>query len=263
MGLIYEEETKVLRQCLFEVQNEVGLGRREEAYHRACKSWLEKHGVPFRSKPPCELKLGGELAHVLYPDFVCWDSICLELKALPRKLVPSEFVQLFDYLKCRGDQLGLLANLGLDRVHVERIVFERQNFELHEDWNSWSDHIADDERKIGIRIRKALQAAYAEHTTGYGEEVAQKLIEFALRQQSLRIASAPTAKAWFDGNIVDESPIDCLVVEEKLVLVLTALFDDNQFNISRGLSFMKALNLQWGVAANFGKKCAQFNGLRG
>ncbi len=39
-------------------------------------------------------------------------------------------------------------------------------------------------------------------------------------------------------------------------------FDDNQFNVSRGLSYLRALGLHWGVAANFGKEVAEFVGLR-
>jgi hypothetical protein len=46
------------------------------------------------------------------------------------------------------------------------------------------------------------------------------------------------------------------------LFVYTALFDSNQFNISRGLSYLKALGLHWGVAANFGKEVAEFTGLR-
>ena len=34
------------------------------------------------------------------------------------------------------------------------------------------------------------------------------------------------------------------------------------FNINRGRSYLKTLNLNWGIAANFGKTHAQLNGLR-
>ncbi|MBI2478675.1 MAG: hypothetical protein HYV60_08590, partial [Planctomycetia bacterium] len=47
-----------------------------------------------------------------------------------------------------------------------------------------------------------------------------------------------------------------------MLLVHTALFDNNQFNLSRGLSYMKALGLPWGIAANFGRQIAEFTGLR-
>jgi hypothetical protein len=52
MNLIHEDKTRLLHGMLFELHNEVGWGRREEAY-------------------------------VLYPDLVVWDRITVELKAVP------------------------------------------------------------------------------------------------------------------------------------------------------------------------------------
>jgi GxxExxY protein len=109
--LIYEEKTEILRRCFFDVQNEVGLGRQEEDYHSACKMWGSNHTVPLTSKQPHPLSFHGQVALTLFPDLVAWDSITIELKAVPRSLRKTEFVQLFDYLKCRNDRLGLLVNM--------------------------------------------------------------------------------------------------------------------------------------------------------
>lgn len=46
-ALIHEDKTKIIHECMFDVQNEVGLGRKEEAYHRACEIWLICCGIPF------------------------------------------------------------------------------------------------------------------------------------------------------------------------------------------------------------------------
>lgn len=133
MPLRYEEQTAILRRCFFDVQNEVGLGRQEEAYHQACVIWLKERGVPVESRRPHHLMLRDQIAHTLYPDMTAWDQTSVELKAVPRKLAKTEFVQLFDYLKCRGDRLGLLVNLGLDRVHIERVVYDPPEYGLLED----------------------------------------------------------------------------------------------------------------------------------
>lgn len=262
MSLIYEDETRILRRCFFDVQNEVGLGRQEEGYHQACNIWLKEHGIPFRSKQPHELMLRGHVAHKLFPDIVAFDSISTELKAVARKVGRSEFVQLFDYLKCRDDRLGLLVNMGLDRVHVERVVYDRPTYELKEDWQYWAGQISGRAREVGAEVREALQAVYNEHTTGYGAETTAKLVEFSLRQQRLKFVAAPASKAYFREQLVDNCPLDCFVIEGCVLLVTTALFDNNQFNISRGLSYMKALELGWGFAANFGRQVAEFTGLR-
>ena len=260
--LIHEEYTQVLRKCFFDVQNEVGLGRQEQAYHEGCRLWFAENRIPVVSKPPHRLMLKGEIVHTLFPDFVGWDSLSVELKAVPRKLLVSEWVHVRDYMKCRNETLGLLVNFGLDRVHVERVVHTPQPTSLIEEWDHWQGHITGDDRELGIAVRDALRSVYAAHTTGFGTEVVQKLILFGLKRSGLQVATNPVAHAFFHQTVVDESPLECLVIEGRLALVHTSLFDSNEFNISRGLSFLKTLGLNWGVAANFGRTQAEFTGLR-
>ena len=205
MPLLFEQETHLLRRCFFEVQNEVGLGRHEEAYHQACVMWFGEHGVPVVSKMPHRMLLRGDEAHTLFPDFVGWNAISVELKSVPRHLGRGEFVQLFDYLKCRGDRVGLLVNMGLDRVQIERVAYDPRCTEFVEKLDSWADHIGDGDRAIGLAVRDGLRAVVAEHTTGYGDEVLMKLVLCALRQQGLSITLNPIAKAFFRGVEVHES----------------------------------------------------------
>jgi GxxExxY protein len=261
MALIYEDKTRVLRRCFFDVQNEVGLGRQEEDYHRACKLWLGENQIPFTSKHPHPLLLDRQVAHTLYPDLVTWDAITVELKAVMRSLRSTESVQLFDYLKCRKDRLGLLVNMGLDRVHVQRMVCEFPETTLEEDWSYWSGRISGRVRDVGIAVRDALRAIYREHQTGYGEEVIAKLIQFALQSRRLAFTVAPVSKAYYHGIELHESPLECIVIEDCMLLAFTALFDSNEFNVHRGKSYLKALNLDWGIAANFGKTKAELRGL--
>ncbi len=256
--MIHEEYTHVLRECFFAVQNEIGLGRQEQAYHEGCRLCRS----PVASQPPHRLLLDGEIAHSLFPDFVGWDSLSVEIKAVPRKLVVSEWVQVRDYMKCRHEPLGLLVNFGLDRVHVERIVHTPLPTTLVENWDYWQGNITGEDRDLGLSVRDVLRSIYAAHSTGYGTEVVQKVLLFALQKRGLRISTNPVAKAFFHQVEVDESPLECLVIENRLALVQTALFDSNEFNISRGLSFMKTLGLNWGVAVNLGRTPADFTALR-
>jgi len=57
--------------------------------------------------------------------------------------------------------------------------------------------------------------------------------------------------------------LDCIVIEDCILLTFTALFDNNEFNINRGKSYPKALGLGWGIAANFGKTKVEFSGISG
>ncbi|HBA82708.1 MAG TPA: hypothetical protein DCZ95_01320 [Verrucomicrobia bacterium] len=259
--MIYGDKTEILIRGLFEVQNEVGLGCHEEAYHKAFVLWLTEHEVPHASKVPHSLLFDSEVAHVLYPDIVAWDAITIELKAEPRFLRDEEHVQIFNYLKRRSDKLGLLANMGLARVQVERIIYNSAHSEWSENWKHWEGRIEGEERSLGSRIRSVLQDIFKLQQTGYGTEVLTKLILFGLNKRGMSCNRSPVGVALYKGQPIAETSFDCLVVENQILIVFTALFDDNEFNIKRGLSFMKSLGIKWGIAANFGKTTAQIDGL--
>ena len=102
MELMHAEQTELLRRAFYDVHNEVGLGRQEEAYHQALKLWFADNSLPVASRPPHRLSLRGVEAHVLFPDFVGWDVPSVEIKAVPRKLNLSEWVQVRDYIRTRS-----------------------------------------------------------------------------------------------------------------------------------------------------------------
>lgn len=260
--MIYEEQTRVLCRCFLDVQNEIGLGRREEAYHEGCRRWLTANHIRFQSKPRYPLLIAGETAHTLIPDFVINDAITVELKARPRHLHDSDLVQLFDYLKVRSDRLGLMVNLGLDRAHIKRIAYSPAEHGLREDWSRWTQQVNPTERQIGIKVRQALRDVYHEHQTGFGQETTFKLVLASLKHQRLNVSINPKGEVLYKGERIDESELDCLLIEGRVLLVMTALFEDNEFNVSRGISLMKSLGINRGIAANFGRKRVELNGLR-
>lgn len=130
MALILSQQTSLLRRCFYDVQNTVGLGHSEAVYHRAVCRWLTENSVPFASRLPQKLEVSGRVAHVCYPDLIVAEQITVELKAVPRTLGETELVQLFDYLKCREDRVGLLVNLGLDRVDIKRVAYSPRETRL-------------------------------------------------------------------------------------------------------------------------------------
>jgi len=262
MEYIFADKTEQLIRGCYAVQNDVGLGRNEEAYQRAFEIWSGEERLPIVSKPPVQLLIRDRVAHTLYPDFVGWDNIVVELKALPRAIGPSEELQLFDYLRARRSRLGLIVNMGLDRVHVERRIFDPVETILTEDFSYWNNTINGQDRDIGIAIRNAILLVYAEHRTGYSLPVTERLLLTALSICQLEVTVRPIAPAMFHKQVVHKSSLDCFVIAENFVMTVTAHFDSNEFAKSLGLSYMKTLNVPWGVAANFSIKELQITGLR-
>ena len=76
------------------------------------------------------------------------------------------------------------------------------------------------------------------------------------------MSSGPTDEKRKANSEQKERPLMALLYEDKTAVLRRCLFGDNSFNINRGKSFLQALGLTWGIAAIFGKKQAQFNGLR-
>lgn len=96
-----------------EVHKHLGCGFLEPVYQAALMLEFAKRGVPFRR----EVKLPVfykevRLSTPYKVDFICFDKIVVELKALGR-LSGTEEAQVINYLKASGQQIGLLMNLAL------------------------------------------------------------------------------------------------------------------------------------------------------
>ena len=67
---------------------------------------------------------GQQLKQTYKPDFVCFDKIIVEIKAVS-KLTSEHRAQVMNYLKATGYQLGLLFNFGhyplLEQVRIPNI----------------------------------------------------------------------------------------------------------------------------------------------
>lgn len=123
MDLLYKEESYAIIGACFEVYNDKGCGFLEGVYQECLELELGFRGTPFR--PQAELTLsykGRPLKTRYYPDFLCYDSIVIEIKAAS-DLDDAHRAQLHNYLKATGLRLGLLVNFGRPgKLQSERIV---------------------------------------------------------------------------------------------------------------------------------------------
>lgn len=94
------------------VYNTLGPGFLEAVYQEALAIEFAKRGIPFQREK--ELKIyydGHELKQTYRADFVCYDNIIVEIKAVGN-LDNTHRSQVYNYLKATGCQLGLLYNFG-------------------------------------------------------------------------------------------------------------------------------------------------------
>jgi GxxExxY protein len=122
MALLYPEESYKINGAIYEVHKELGPGLLEKVYQEALEKELKLQGIPFeREKTFTILYEGEELEQRYIADFVCYDKIVVELKAVDQ-LLPVHTAQVINYLAITGYQLGLLVNFNTKKVTPERIV---------------------------------------------------------------------------------------------------------------------------------------------
>ena len=121
--LLYPDEAFKIRGAVFEVYRAMGAGFLEAVYQECLAMEFGKRGLPFQQHAPLRIEYGGEMLRQTYvADFVCYDRIVLELKAV-RGIAPEHRAQTINYLRVTVMKLGLLVNFGAaPKVEIERFA---------------------------------------------------------------------------------------------------------------------------------------------
>lgn len=102
--LVPAEETHALLGACFEVYKVKGCGFLEAVFQECLEMELTDRCVPFRSPPLLNLEYKGRPLEQKYqPDFLCFDKVILEIKAVS-KLTDEHRAQLHNYLKASGSE---------------------------------------------------------------------------------------------------------------------------------------------------------------
>lgn len=104
------------------VHAELGCGFLEAVYQEALEIMFQIEGVPYLREPMLNIDFMGRTLKKGYsPDFICYDTIVVELKAQDN-LVGVNRAQTISYLCASKMKLGLLINFGSEHLHHERLV---------------------------------------------------------------------------------------------------------------------------------------------
>ena len=123
MALLLEKETYQILGACFEVYKDKGCGFLEAVYQECLEIELELQGIAFQPQAELQLTYKGRVLKKTYiPDFICFSTIILEIKAVSQ-LADEHRAQLHNYLKSTGHRVGLQVNIGhYPKVEYERIV---------------------------------------------------------------------------------------------------------------------------------------------
>ena len=80
-----DEKTYKIIGAALEVHKELGCGFLEAVYQEALATEFGMQEIPFKSQPVVEILYKGKpLAKTYQPDFVCFDEVIVEIKALDK-----------------------------------------------------------------------------------------------------------------------------------------------------------------------------------
>ncbi len=121
--LLYSEESFAIRGAVMEVYSQMGTGFLETVYQSCLEIEFQQRSIPFISQPTLHVHYKqATLEKVFVPDFVCYDKIILEIKAV-QNILPEHKAQAFNYLKASRMRLALLVNFcHYPKAEIERIV---------------------------------------------------------------------------------------------------------------------------------------------
>ena len=123
---LFKAESYAIRGACFEVYKEKGHGFLEPVYQECMEKELIRQSIPFQVQVPLRLTYKGEaLQHGYAPDFICYGTIILEIKAV-KELTDEHRAQLINYLRASGLKLGFLINFGHHPgIQIERIALSQ------------------------------------------------------------------------------------------------------------------------------------------
>lgn len=120
--ILYKEESFVIIGACMKVHRTLGAGFLEAVYEEALEKEFHIQNIPFKRQVKLSLYYDNELMKKQYrADFVCYDAIILEIKAVSQ--IPVAFyTQLTNYLRCTNMEVGMLINFGRPSLNYKRMI---------------------------------------------------------------------------------------------------------------------------------------------
>ena len=130
---LYKERMYNIIGAAMSLYNEIGYGFSEAIYQECLSVICSERDIPWEREKMLKMYFHGiELEKTYKADFVCYDDIIVELKAVS-ELLGEHRAQLFNYMRITKTKFGILINFGeSQRLHAEKYMFNEltNKFEL-------------------------------------------------------------------------------------------------------------------------------------
>ena len=110
--ILFKEESAKIIGAVFEVHKRLGVGFIEKVYQEALAIEMKARNIPFEREKRFDIYYRNQRLEAFYvADFVCYDKIIVELKAVS-ELTDVHKAQVRNYLAITNYDLGILCNFS-------------------------------------------------------------------------------------------------------------------------------------------------------
>lgn len=116
-----EEYYKIVGLCM-EVYRHLGGGLSEIVYKDALELEFGNNFIPFEREKEFSIEYKGViLPHKFYADFVVYDEIIFEVKAV-KDIIDEHIAQTLNYVRLADCNLGIIVNFNSKSLQHKRII---------------------------------------------------------------------------------------------------------------------------------------------
>lgn len=120
--ILYKQESYLIIGACMEVHKKLGNGFLESVYSEALELEFKKTNIPYEREKKLPVYYDDKpLNKYFRADFVCFNSIIIELKAT-KFLIEADHQQTVNNVKATKFKLGLLINFGTPSLTYKRLV---------------------------------------------------------------------------------------------------------------------------------------------
>ena len=118
----FKEESYNIIGCAMKVHSELGNEFLEAVYQEALEIMFQENKIQYEKEKMLEITFRGKILNKKYfADFICYNEVIVELKALS-ELNNNHISQVLNYLKATNKKLGLLINFGSKSLEYKRVI---------------------------------------------------------------------------------------------------------------------------------------------
>ncbi len=122
-----DPRTYAIIGAAMEVHKQLGCGFLEAVYQEALALEFALRDIPCRREVELPVFYKEQRLQIAYrTDFICYDEVVVELKALAQ-LGNIEKAQILNYLKATGMEMGLLLNFGTSSLEYKRFILTKKS----------------------------------------------------------------------------------------------------------------------------------------